>query len=198
MEGDYGKGKYCPEGDKGKCLSLTELEQIMGNSRDPEELKRAWLGWHQIAIPIRKDYVRFVELSNKGAKEMGFKDTGAMWRSKYDMAPDEFAREVDRLWEQVKPLYLSLHTYVRGKLHEKYGAAVPENGPIPAHLLGNLWRYDLSVDPPTAMLAAISLSLTPASAASRIWARLSLREACVPPLSKALNWSRSAWLRSTR
>ncbi len=30
MEGDYGKGRYCPDGDKGKCLSLTELEEIMG------------------------------------------------------------------------------------------------------------------------------------------------------------------------
>ena len=140
MEGDYGKGKYCPDGDKGKCLSLTELEQIMGNSRDPEELKRAWLGWHQIAIPIRKDYVRFVELSNKGAKEMGFKDTGAMWRSKYDMEPDAFAAEMERLWQQVKPLYDSLYTYTRRKLAEKYGAqVVAEDKPIPAHLLGNMW-----------------------------------------------------------
>jgi peptidyl-dipeptidase A len=140
MEGDYGKGKYCPEGDKGKCLSLTELEEIMGTSRDPEELKKAWLGWHQIAIPIRKDYVRFVELSNKGAKEMGFKDTGAMWRSKYDMEPDAFAAEMERLWQQVKPLYDSLYTYTRRKLAEKYGkVVVAEDKPIPAHLLGNMW-----------------------------------------------------------
>src|SRR5215203_2848234 len=140
MEGDYGKGKYCPEGDKGKCLSLTDLEQIMGNSRDPEELKKAWLGWHQIAVPIRKDYVRFVELSNKGAKEMGFKDTGAMWRSKYDMEPDAFAAEMERLWQQVKPLYDSLYTYTRRKLSEKYGKeVVAEDKPIPAHLLGNMW-----------------------------------------------------------
>jgi peptidyl-dipeptidase A len=140
MEGDYGKGKYCPEGDKGKCLSLGELEEIMGNSRDPEELKRAWLGWHQIAIPIRKDYVRFVELSNKGAKEMGFADTGAMWRSKYDMEPDAFAAEMERLWQQVKPLYDSLYTYTRRKLSEKYGKEiVSEDKPIPAHLLGNMW-----------------------------------------------------------
>ena len=140
MEGDYGKGKYCPEGDKGKCLSLPDLEQIMGNSRDPEELKRAWVGWHQIAIPIRKDYVRFVELSNKGAKEMGFKDTGAMWRSKYDMEPDAFAAEMERLWQQVKPLYDSLYTYTRHKLAEKYGpTVVAEDKPIPAHVLGNMW-----------------------------------------------------------
>ena len=140
MEGDYGKGKYCPEGDKGKCLTLPELEQIIGSSRDPEELKKAWIGWHQIAVPIRKDYVRFVELSNKGAKAMGFDDTGAMWRSKYDMQPAEFAAEMERLWQQVKPLYDSLYTYTRRKLSEKYGKeVVPEDKPIPAHLLGNMW-----------------------------------------------------------
>jgi peptidyl-dipeptidase A len=140
MEGDYGKGKYCPDNDQSKCMSLPQLEEKMANSRDPEELKRIWIGWHQIAVPIKKDYVRFVELSNKGAKEMGFKDTGAMWRSKYDMEPDAFAAEMERLWQQVKPLYDSLYTYTRHKLSEKYGKdIVPEDKPIPAHLLGNMW-----------------------------------------------------------
>ena len=145
MEGEYGKGKYCPEGDKGKCLSLPDLENILAESRDPEELKKAWLGWHQIAQPIRKDYVRFVELSNRGAQEMGFKDTGAMWRTKYDMEPDAFAAEMERLWQQVKPLYDSLYTYTRRKLSEKYGKeVVPEDKPIPAHLLGNMWAQTWS------------------------------------------------------
>jgi len=140
MEGDYGKGKYCPDNDQSKCMSLPQLEERMANSRDPEELKRIWVGWHQIAVPIKKDYVRFVELSNKGAKEMGFKDTGAMWRSKYDMEPDAFAAEMERLWQQVKPLYDSLYTYTRHKLSEKYGKdIVAEDKPIPAHLLGNMW-----------------------------------------------------------
>src|SRR4029453_15541412 len=145
MEGEYGKGKYCPDGENGKCLSLPDLEQIMANSRDPEELKKAWVGWHQIAIPIRKEYVRFVELSNKGASEMGFKDTGAMWRSKYDMEPDAFAAEMERLWQQVKPLYDSLYTYTRRKLSEKYGKEVVAlDKPIPAHLLGNMWAQGWS------------------------------------------------------
>ncbi|MEP6569470.1 MAG: M2 family metallopeptidase [Acidobacteriota bacterium] len=143
LEGDYGKGKYCPDGDKGKCLSLGDMEEIMGTSRDPEELKKIWLGWHQVSPPYRKDYQRFVELSNKGAREMGFKDTGAMWRAKYDMEPDAFAAETERLWQQVKPLYDSLYTYTRRKLSEKYGRAiVPPNGPIPAHLLGNMWAQE--------------------------------------------------------
>lgn len=140
LEGDYGKGKYCPDGEKGKCLGVDELGEIMGNSRDPEELKRVWLGWHKISTPYRKDYARFVELSNKGAAEMGFKDTGAMWRAKYDMEPDAFAAEMERLWQQVKPLYDSLYTYTRRKLSDKYGKdIVPPDGQIPAHLLGNMW-----------------------------------------------------------
>jgi peptidyl-dipeptidase A len=140
MEGDYGKGKYCPDGEKAKCLSLGDMEEIMGTSRDPEELKRMWLGWHQVSPPYRKDYVRFVELSNKGAKELGFRDTGALWRSKYDMDADAFAAEMERLWQQVKPLYDSLYTYTRRKLSAKYGKdIVAEDKPIPAHLLGNMW-----------------------------------------------------------
>jgi peptidyl-dipeptidase A len=140
MEGAYGKGKYCPQGEQGNCLSLGDMETLMANSRDPEELKRIWLGWHQVSPPYRKTYQRYVELANKGAQEMGFKDVGAMWRSKYDMEPDAFAAETERLWQQVKPLYDSLYTYVRRKLSEKYGKqVVPEDGPIPAHLLGNMW-----------------------------------------------------------
>src|SRR5262249_7153379 len=69
MESAYGAGKYCPDGDKGKCLSLNDLEKIMAESRDPEELKKAWLGWHQVATKYRKDYAQFVELANKGARE---------------------------------------------------------------------------------------------------------------------------------
>ena len=139
MEGAYGKGKWCPPG-KDKCLDIEDLTRLMATSRDPNELRDAWVGWHEISRPMRKDFVRFVELSNQGARELGFKDTGALWRSKYDMPPDDFARELDRLWEQVRPLYLQLHAYVRWKLREKYGdQAVPANGPIPADLLGNMW-----------------------------------------------------------
>ena len=145
MEGTYGRGKYCRDNpkDKGKCLDISSIENILTESRDPNELLDVWKGWHTIGKPMRKDYQRFVELSNKGAREMGFADSGAMWRAKYDMPPDDFAKELDRLWEQVRPLYVSLHAYVRGRLRDKYGAdAVSANGPIPAHLLGNLWQQN--------------------------------------------------------
>jgi peptidyl-dipeptidase A len=138
LDGDYGKGKYCRK--NGECLDITAIEKIMSTSRNPDELKEVWTGWHSIAPPMRQRYTRFVDLSNQGAREIGFKDTGALWRSGYDMPPDEFSSDLERLWNQVKPLYLALHTFVRWKLEEKYGPnVVPPAGPIPAHLLGDPW-----------------------------------------------------------
>ena len=141
MEGMYGKGKYCPGGPE-TCQDLEQLSKTLGESRDPKKLLDLWTGWHAIARPMKRDFTRYVELANKGAQQLGFKDNGAMWRSKYDMPPDAFAQELDRLWEQVKPLYLSLHAYVRAKLHAKYGDVVPPSGPIPAYLLGNMWAQE--------------------------------------------------------
>ncbi len=141
LKSDYGKGKWCPEGEAaGKFLSLGQMERILAESRDPDQLLRVWRGWHAIAPPMRRRYERLVELGNKGAREMGFADVGAMWRSNYDMPPDAFRAELERLWQEVRPLYESLHTYTRAQLVKKYGKnLVPEDGPIPAHLLGNMW-----------------------------------------------------------
>ena len=144
----YGTGKYCREG--GDCKALSELEETMAHSRDPAVLLDAWNGWHQVAIPMKDLYARQVALANEGATQLGFDDLGTMWRSGYDMGPDEFAAELNRSWEQLRPLYEALHCHVRAKLGEFYGTdLVPQTGPIPAHLLGNMWAqtweniYDL-------------------------------------------------------
>ena len=139
MEGMYGAAKYCPQGPE-SCKDQTQLTDILATSRNYDELTDAWTGWHSTARPIRKEYVRFVELANEGARELGFADLGAMWRSGYDMPADDFTQEASRLWQQVSPLYGQLHCYVRGKLQKTYGAErVPSGKPIPAQLLGNMW-----------------------------------------------------------
>lgn len=144
MEGTYGAGTYCTgEGEAKECRQLGELEDVLRSSRDYEAQLDAWQGWHTIAQPMRKDYTRFVELVNEGSKEMGFADTGEMWRSGYDMTPAEIAAETDRLWGQVKPLYEQLHCYTRTKLQATYGVEKGQvNGLLPAHLMGNMWQQD--------------------------------------------------------
>jgi peptidyl-dipeptidase A len=149
MDAKYGSAKHCPQGPE-SCRDEVQLKAVLEKSRDYDELLAAWKGWHDAARPLRSDYVRFTELANEGARTLGYKDLGAMWRSGYDMPADDFTKEAARLYQQVEPLYKDLHCYARGKLAQKYGPdKVPAGKPIPAHLFGNMWAqqwdavYDL-------------------------------------------------------
>jgi len=145
MEGMYGAGTYCRgEGDDADCRQLGELEDVLRNDRDYDDQLDAWRGWHSIAKPMRKDYARFVELVNQGARDMGYADAGEIWRSGYDMPPTQVGPETDRLWEQVKPLYDQLHCYARTRLESKYPGEGSVDGMLPAHLMGNMWQQDWS------------------------------------------------------
>ncbi len=141
LNSNYGKGKGTLNGEE---TSGNDLEAMMGTNRNPDELKEMWSSWHDnVGTPMKEDYVRMVEIANAGAEELGYPDTGTMWRSGYDMPADEFAAMVDELWLQVKPLYDELHTYVRTRLNEYYGEGVqPATGPIRADLLGNMWAQE--------------------------------------------------------
>ena len=139
MQSAYAKGRHTPVGGSAPA-DIQGLSRLLTESRDPAVLEDAWTGWHRVGRSIRPSFQRYVDLANRGARELGFDDTGAMWRSKYDMPPHDFAREVDRLWAEVQPLYRSLHGYVRRRLRAAYGdERVPAQGPIPCHLLGNMW-----------------------------------------------------------
>jgi peptidyl-dipeptidase A len=143
MTSTYGKGKYCPTSLKGKCLTLDDLSKILATSHKYDELVDAWVGWHGIAKPMRSKYTRYVTLANQGAHQIGFADMGALWRSGYDMTPEAFEKDEERLWQQVKPLYDSLHCYVRKKLRAQYGAErIPAHAPIPVPALGNMWGQE--------------------------------------------------------
>ena len=144
MEGMYGSGSYCSGPGDTDCRQLGELEDVLRNSRDYNAQLDAWKGWHTISKPMRKDYTRFVELVNEGSRNLGYADTGELWRSGYDMSPAELSAETDRLWGQVKPLYEQLHCYTRSRLETKYGNDKGQvaGGLLPAHLLGNMWQQD--------------------------------------------------------
>ncbi|WP_287941212.1 M2 family metallopeptidase [Sphingopyxis sp.] len=142
LQSQYGKGRGTLDG---KEISGSDIEAEMGNLKHtPAEFAEMWTSWHDnVGAPMKDDYARMVTIANEGAKELGFADTGAMWRSGYDMSPEDFAKTTERLWQEVKPLYMALHTYVRWKLNEKYGDAVqPKTGPIRADLLGNMWAQE--------------------------------------------------------
>ena len=150
MESMYGKGQYCSPKLKGKgedknseCLSLEELSKIIGKSRDWDLLLEVWKGWRTVSPPMRPMYQEFVQLGNEGAREIGFNDMSEIWKGGYDMSAEDFEKEMDRLWTEVKPLYDRLHCYVRARLRKQYGAdKIGVKAPIPAHVLGNMWAQE--------------------------------------------------------
>lgn len=137
LEAMYGTGKF---EHNGKTINLGQASDIIASSRDPEELQAVWEGWRTISPPMKGDYSKMVDIVNEGSRELGYKDTGALWRGGYDMDGEAFIKEADRLWGQVKPLYDQLHCNTRAALNEKYGDEVqPADAPIRADLLGNMW-----------------------------------------------------------
>ncbi len=141
MSSAYGKGRGAL---RGQPINGSDIEAAMGTNRNPAELKEMWVSWHDnVGAPMRSDYAQMTGIANEGSKQLGFADTGALWRSGYDMPAAEFEQLADQLWKEVEPLYLSLHSYVRWKLNEKYGDAVQaKTGPIRADLLGNMWAQE--------------------------------------------------------
>lgn len=150
MESIYSKGKYCSPKLKGKgedktseCLVLGELDSLLGKEKNPEILLEAWRGWHTISPPMRNMYSEFVALGNEGARELGFKDMADIWKGGYDTSSDEFEKEMNRLWTEVKPLYERLHCFVRARLSKQYGEkVVSKQKLLPAHLMGNMWAQE--------------------------------------------------------
>ncbi len=141
MQGIYGKGRGTLNGQP---INGSDIEAAMGTNRNPAELQEMWTSWHDnVGTPMKDEYVQMVGLMNEGAKELGYADTGALWRSNYDMDPDAFAALTEKIWQEVKPLYNQLHCYTRTKLNEKYGDDVQaKTGPIRADLLGNMWAQE--------------------------------------------------------
>jgi peptidyl-dipeptidase A len=137
LDADYSRHEPCLK--DGRCLDFEGLARLLATDRDPAVLLEAWRQWHTIGATLEPAYARFVTVANQGARDAGYADLGAAWRAGYDMPPDEFAAEMDRLNGQIQPLYKALHCHVRAKLRETYGDAVPERGPIPVHLTGNMW-----------------------------------------------------------
>uniref|UniRef100_A0A2K6G9P4 Angiotensin-converting enzyme n=1 Tax=Propithecus coquereli TaxID=379532 RepID=A0A2K6G9P4_PROCO len=155
MESKYSVASVCHT--NGTCLQLEpDLTSVMATSRKYEELLWAWKGWRDaVGRAILPFFPEYVEFTNKAARLNGYADGGDAWRSMYETPSLE--QDLEQLYQELQPLYLNLHAYVRRALHRHYGAQLVNlEGPIPAHLLGNMWAqtwsniYDLVVPFPSA------------------------------------------------
>uniref|UniRef100_A0A673VUI6 Angiotensin-converting enzyme n=1 Tax=Suricata suricatta TaxID=37032 RepID=A0A673VUI6_SURSU len=155
METTYSVASVCHS--NGTCLQLEpDLTNLMATSRKYEDLLWAWKSWRdKVGTEILPFFPKYVELANKAAKLNGYEDAGDSWRAVYEMPSLEHVLE--QLYQELQPLYLNLHAYVRRALYRHYGPQhINLEGPIPAHLLGNMWAqtwsniYDLVAPFPSA------------------------------------------------
>lgn len=142
MESLYGRATIPEYGDNNsnRTLSLEpDINDILDKSTDVNELKHVWVQWREATgKKVRPMYAEYVKLSNEAARLNNYTDTAEFWIRGYDV--DDFRPRMERLWNQIKPLYLQIHAYVRRKLRELYGdSIITRRGPIPAHLLGDMW-----------------------------------------------------------
>jgi peptidyl-dipeptidase A len=182
MSSNYATHKHCSaklkkwaaKGDDRACLGEGQLKRVLEDPKATwEQLEEAWAGWRTLSVDMKDEYARFVELGNEGARELGFSDVGAVWKSRYDMTPAEMEADVERLWQDVRPLYDQLHCYVRKRLHTKWGDKVPATGPMPAHVFGNMWSqaWDGIYDHVEPHKGQPSLDVTKAMVKKKITAR---------------------------
>ncbi|XP_050665505.1 angiotensin-converting enzyme-like isoform X1 [Leptidea sinapis] len=130
----------CKKEDSAK--SMNDVISIFKTSNNYEELKYYWKVYRDATgkkvRPIFKDYVMRM---NKVAESENFKDAGEMWR--YNFEDEDFVKTVDRIWNDVKPLYGLIHSYVKTKLKAVYNQDLQaDSNLIPAHILGNLWAQE--------------------------------------------------------
>ncbi|XP_047513996.1 angiotensin-converting enzyme-like [Pieris napi] len=119
-----------------------EISRILAHSRIESELLYVWKSFRDKTGPkLKNRFMRYVQLANQAAISSGYKDAGDQMRSAYD--DPSFRESVEEVYNQVAPLYKQLFTYVRRKLVQRYGEnSVRSDGPIPAHLLGNMWAQN--------------------------------------------------------
>ncbi|CAG0912459.1 unnamed protein product [Notodromas monacha] len=165
----YGSGQVCWEDGQCSVLEGTEdsLSTLFATSTDEPKLRYAWEQWRtNVGRPMKPYYEQYVELKNQLAVIRNYTDYGHEMRSRYEI--DDFELSMEEIYNTTLPYYLELHAYVRRKLYDTYGPEVVDlEGPIPAHLLGDMWGrfwnniYNLtepypglqSVDPTPQMVA---------------------------------------------
>ncbi|XP_028297880.1 angiotensin-converting enzyme 2 isoform X2 [Gouania willdenowi] len=145
----YSTATVCLIDDPLNCQTLEPgLEQVMFNSRNYSERLHVWEGWRrEVGKRMRPLYEDYVDLNNEAAKLNGFEDYGAYWRYNYETIEeypynytrDELMNDVRSIYKQIMPLYKELHAYVRARLMETYPEHIKPDGPLPAHLLGDMW-----------------------------------------------------------
>ncbi|XP_076285295.1 angiotensin-converting enzyme-like isoform X2 [Lasioglossum baleicum] len=144
MKEIYTRTRMCPYRTVGANCDLTldhDVNTIMARSKDYDELLYYWHAWHEATGPqLKNKYMRYIQLANQAARLNGFENAGDQMRELFE--DEHFHQNTADIMSAIMHLYKNLFTYVRTKLYERYGDKIRRDGPLPAHVLGNMWAQN--------------------------------------------------------
>ncbi|HTN44742.1 MAG TPA: M2 family metallopeptidase [Flavipsychrobacter sp.] len=127
----------------GKKVSTNDLDEVLKKENNLDKRLSAWNSGKEVGRNLKGGLVHLRELRNKTVQELGYPDYFTYQVSDYNMKTGEMMQTMDRLMNELYPLYRELHTWMRYELAKKYNQAeIPDY--IPAHWLTNRWGQDWS------------------------------------------------------
>lgn len=126
----------------GKKVSTNDLDDILKKETNVDKRLAAWSASKEVGPTLKDGLVNLRNLRNETVQALGYHDFFSYQVSDYGMDTKEMMTTMDRLMQELKPLYRELHTWMRYELAKKYGKEVPDY--LPAHWLPNRWGQDWS------------------------------------------------------
>ncbi len=125
----------------GKPISPNDIDKILREEKDVNKRLKAWEASKEVGKGLKEGLVNLRRLRNETVQALDYHDYFTYQVSDYGMSTEEMMDMMQRLNQELRPLYRELHTYARYELAKKYGVKeVPDF--LPAHWLPNRWAQD--------------------------------------------------------
>lgn len=152
----------CEYPDSCKSYDLEpHLTEILAKNRNLTELDYYWDQWFtKVGRKVKPHYIAYIDIMNRQAKSVKKDSAADLWLESYEEIDQlgynskDFQREIDGLWDELRPLYEKLHGFVRHRLFANYpgysGHKNPvsdsgfneKTGSIPSNVFGNMWAQN--------------------------------------------------------
>ncbi len=127
----------------GKSVTTNDIDNILKTEKDEKKRLAAWQASKEVGKELRSGLLNLRQLRNKTVQSLGYEDYFSYQASDYGMSRQEMMDLMQKLNQELLPLYRELHTFARYELAKQYGTKqVPDF--LPAHWLPNRWGQDWS------------------------------------------------------
>ena len=127
----------------GKSVTANEIDNVLRDETDLARRLKVWEASKEVGIGLKPGLLNLRRVRNETVQALGYKNYFDYQVSDYGMSTGEMMDLIEKINQELRPLYRELHTYARYELAKKYNVKeVPEY--LPAHWLPNRWAQDWS------------------------------------------------------